>query len=72
MMGNYELVVQGTHNLEDKVSVILALQDKERAYGHILDLHINLERQEGETLDAYEAKAVEKAKLFFRELAEKI
>lgn len=71
-MGNYELVVQGTHNLEDKVSVRLVLQDKDRTYGQILDLHINLERQEGETLDTYEAKAVEKAKLFFRDVAEKL
>ncbi len=35
MTQNYELVVKGTRNFENKVTVILTLQDKERFAGEI-------------------------------------
>ena len=71
MTKNYELIVKGTRNFENKVTVILTLQDKERFAGEIFDLNINLERLEGAGLD-YEVTAVKHAKQFLRDLAEKI
>ncbi|WP_201483202.1 DUF1327 domain-containing protein, partial [Escherichia coli] len=35
MTQNYELIVKGTRNFENKVTVILTLQDKERFAGEI-------------------------------------
>ncbi|EON4467667.1 DUF1327 domain-containing protein [Escherichia coli] len=72
MTQNYELIVKGIRNFENKVAVILTLQDKERFAGEIFDLNINLERLEGASLDYYEVTAVKHAKQFLRDLAEKI
>ena len=47
MTQNYELIVKGTRNFENKIKVILTLQDKEHFVGEIFDLNINLERQGG-------------------------
>lgn len=71
MTQKYELIVKGTRNFENKVTVILTLQDKERFAGEIFDLNINLERLEGAGLDYYEVTAVKHAKQFLRDLAEK-
>ncbi|WNK02296.1 YdfR family protein [Escherichia coli] len=69
MTQNYELIVKGTRNFENKVSVIVTLQDKERFAGEIVDLNINLERREGATLEFYEAEAIKQAKTLFRDVA---
>ncbi len=69
MTQNYELVVKGTRNFENKVTVILTLQDKERFAGEIFDLNINLERLEGATLEFYEAEAKKQAKQLFMGIA---
>lgn len=37
MTQNYELIVKGIRNFENKVTVTLALQDKERFDGEIFD-----------------------------------
>ncbi|MXE85794.1 DUF1327 domain-containing protein, partial [Escherichia coli] len=44
MTQNYELVVKGTRNYEDKVAVTVALQEKERLDGEIFDLDISIDR----------------------------
>ncbi|EOY2729972.1 DUF1327 domain-containing protein, partial [Escherichia coli] len=54
MIKSYELIVKGTRNFENKVSVIVALQDKERFAGEIVDLNISMDRVEGATLEFYE------------------
>ena len=36
MTQKYELIVKGTRNFENKVTVILTLQDKERLAGEFL------------------------------------
>lgn len=69
MTQNYELIVKGTRNFENKVTVILTLQDKERFAGEIFDLNINLERLEGATLEFYEAEAKKQAKRIFMDIA---
>ncbi|EIY9046688.1 TPA: DUF1327 domain-containing protein [Escherichia coli] len=69
MTQNHELVVKGTRNFENKIAVILTLRDKERFAGEIFDLHINLERQEGATLEFYETEAIKQAKTLFRDVA---
>ncbi|EIQ9796964.1 DUF1327 domain-containing protein, partial [Escherichia coli] len=56
-------------NFENKVTVILTLQDKERFAGEIFDLNINLERLEGATLEFYEAEAKKQAKQLFMGIA---
>ena len=43
MTQNYELIVKGIRNFENKVTVTLALRDKKRFDGEILDLDISLE-----------------------------
>lgn len=50
MTQNYELIVKGIRNFENKVTVTLALQDKERFDGEIFDLDISLDRVEGAAL----------------------
>ncbi|MCY6675771.1 DUF1327 domain-containing protein, partial [Escherichia coli] len=47
MTQNYELIVKGSRNFENKVTVTLALRDKKRFDGEILDLDISLDRVEG-------------------------
>ncbi|ECO4849268.1 TPA: DUF1327 domain-containing protein [Salmonella enterica] len=68
----YELAVKGTRNFENKVTVTLILQDKERFAGEIFDLNINLERQDGAALEFYEAEAIKQAKALFRDVAAKL
>ena len=50
MTQNYELIVKGIRNFENKVTVTLALRD-------IFDLDISLDRVEGAALEFYEAAA---------------
>lgn len=57
MTQNYELIVKGIRNFENKVTVTLALRDKKRFDGEILDLDISLDRVEGAALEFYEAAA---------------
>ncbi|EAA7481373.1 DUF1327 domain-containing protein [Salmonella enterica] len=71
MTQNYELIVKGIRNFDNEVKVILILKDKER-FASVFDLHIDIERQEGATLEFYEAEAKKHAKTFFLELAEKL
>lgn len=44
MTQNYELIVKGIRNFENKVTVTLALRDKKRFDGEIFDLDISLDR----------------------------
>ncbi|EEY3893289.1 DUF1327 domain-containing protein [Escherichia coli] len=69
MIKSYELIVKGTRNFENKVSVIVTLQDKERFAGEIVDLNISMDRVEGATLEFYEAEAIKQAKTLFRDIA---
>ena len=69
MTQNYELIVKGIRNFENKVTVTVALRDKKRFDGEIVDLNINLERREGATLEFYEAEAIKQAKTLFRDVA---
>ncbi|GEH79312.1 hypothetical protein EC12E070_00197 [Escherichia coli O145:H28] len=55
MTQNYELIVKGIRNFENKVTVTLALRDKKRFDGEIFDLDISLDRVEGAALEFYEA-----------------
>ncbi|EFJ8857303.1 DUF1327 domain-containing protein [Escherichia coli] len=71
-MKKYELVIKGTRNIENKVAVIVTLQDKERFAGEIVDLNINMDRVEGATLEFYEAEAIKRAKTLFLDVAEKL
>ena len=57
MTQNYELIVKGIRNFENKVTVTLALRDKKRFDGEIVDLDISLDRVEGAALEFYEAAA---------------
>ncbi len=57
MTQNYELIVKGIRNFENKVTVTLALRDKKRFDGEIFDLDISLDRIEGAALEFYEAAA---------------
>lgn len=57
MTQKYELIVKGIRNFENKVTVTLALRDKERFDGEIFDLDISLDHVEGAALEFYEAAA---------------
>ncbi|EOU6391023.1 DUF1327 domain-containing protein, partial [Escherichia coli] len=46
MTQDYELVVKGVRNFENKVTVTVALQDKERFDGEIFDLDVAMDRVE--------------------------
>ncbi len=48
MTQDYELVVKGVRNFENKVAVTVALRDKKHFDGEIFDLDISLDRVEGE------------------------
>ena len=71
MTQDYELVVKGVRNFENKVTVTVALQDKERFDGEIFDLDISLDRVEA-TLEFYEAAARMSVRQVFLEVAEKL
>ncbi|HFE1297513.1 TPA: DUF1327 domain-containing protein, partial [Escherichia coli] len=55
MTQDYELVVKGVRNFENKVTVTVALQDKERFDGEIFGLDVAMDRVEGAALEFYEA-----------------
>ena len=57
MTQDYELVVKGVRNFENKVAVTVALRDKKHFDGKIFDLDISLDRVEGAALEFYEAAA---------------
>ena len=44
MTQDYELVVKGVRNFENKVTVTVALQDKERFDGEIFGLDVAMDR----------------------------
>lgn len=69
MTQNYELIVKGIRNFENKVTVTLALQDKERFDGEIFDLDISLDRVEGAALEFYEAAARRSIRQVFLDVA---
>ncbi|CAD5672215.1 DUF1327 domain-containing protein [Escherichia coli] len=68
-MKKYELVIKGTRNIENKIAVIVTLQDKERFAGEIVDLNINMDRVEGATLEFYEAAARRSIRQVFLDVA---
>ena len=72
MVQNYEMIVKGIRNFENKVTVTLALQDKERFDGEIFDLDISLDRVEGAALEFYEAAARMSARQVFLGVSEKL
>ncbi|MCF6625874.1 YdfR family protein [Escherichia coli] len=72
MTQDYELVVKGVRNFENKVTVTLALRDKKRFDGEIFDLDISLDRVEGAALGFYEAAARRSVRQVFLEVAEKL
>ena len=72
MTQNYEVIVKGIRNFENKVTVTLALRDKKRFDGEIFDLDISLDRVEGAALEFYEAAARRSVRLVFLEVAEKL
>ena len=69
MTQNYELVVKGARNYEDKVAVTVALQDKERFDGEIFDMVITMDRVEGAALEFYEAAARRSIRQVFLDVA---
>ncbi|WP_312649869.1 DUF1327 domain-containing protein [Escherichia coli] len=72
MTQNYELIVKGIRNFENKVTVTLALRDKNRFDGEIFDLDISLDRVEGAALEFYEAAARRSVRQVFLEVAENL
>ncbi|EFH6499798.1 DUF1327 domain-containing protein [Escherichia coli] len=69
MTQNYELIVKGIRNFENKVAVTLALRDKKRFDGEIFDLDISLDRVEGAALEFYEAAARRSIRQVFLDVA---
>ncbi len=69
MTQNYELIVKGIRNFENKVTVTLALRDKKRFDGEIFDLDISLDRVEGAALEFYEAAARRSIRQVFMDVA---
>lgn len=65
----YELVVKGVRNFENKVTVTVALQDKERFDGEIFDLDVAMDRVEGAALEFYEAAARRRIRQVFLDVA---
>ncbi len=57
MTQNYELIVKGIRNFENKVTVTLALRDKKNALTVKFLTDISLDRVEGAALEFYEAAA---------------
>jgi hypothetical protein len=64
--------VKGVRNFENKVTVTVALQDKERFDGEIFDLDVAMDRVEGAALEFYEAAARRSVRQVFLEVAEKL
>lgn len=69
MTQNYELIVKGIRNFENKVTVTVALRDKKRFDGEIFDLDISLDRVEGAALEFYEAAARRSIRQVFLDVA---
>ncbi|UMV02397.1 YdfR family protein [Shigella flexneri] len=69
MTQDYELVVKGVRNFENKVTVTVALQDKERFDGEIFDLDVAMDRVEGAALEFYEAAARRSVRQVFLDVA---
>ncbi len=69
MTQNYELIVKGIRNFENKVTVTLALRDKKRFDGEIFDLDISLDRVEGAALEFYEEAARRSIRQVFLDVA---
>ncbi|EFO2507464.1 DUF1327 domain-containing protein [Escherichia coli] len=69
MTQNYELIVKGIRNFENKVTVTLTLRDKKRFDGEIFDLDISLDRVEGAALEFYEAAARRSIRQVFLDVA---
>nr|WP_105454664.1 YdfR family protein [Escherichia coli] len=69
MTQNYELIVKGIRNFENKVTVTVALRDKKRVDGEIFDLDISLDRVEGAALEFYEAAARRSIRQVFLDVA---
>ncbi len=69
MTQNYELIVKGIRNFENKVAVTLALRDKKRFDGEIFGLDISLDRVEGAALEFYEAAARMRIRQVFLDVA---
>ena len=69
MTQDYELVVKGVRNFENKVTVTVALQDKERFDGEIFDLDVAMDRVEGAALEFYEAAARRRIRQVFLDVA---
>ena len=69
MTQDYELVVKGVRNFENKVTVTVALQDKERFDGEIFDLDVAMDRVEGAALEFYEAAARRSIRQVFLDVA---
>ena len=69
MTQDYELVVKGVRNFENKVAVTVALRDKKRFDGEIFDLDISLDRVEGAALEFYEAAARMRIRQVFLDVA---
>lgn len=61
--------MKGVRNFENKVTVTVALQDKERFDGEIFDLDISLDRVEGAALEFYEAAARRSIRQVFLDVA---
>ena len=72
MTQNYEVIVKGIRNFENKVTVTLALRDKKCFDGEIFDLDISLDRVEGAALEFYEAAARRSIRQVFLEVADKL
>lgn len=72
MTQNYEVIVKGIRNFENKVTVTLALRDKKCFDGEIFDLDISLDRVEGAALEFYEAAARRSIRQVFLEEADKL
>ncbi len=72
MTQDYELVVKGVRNFENKVAVTVALRDKKHFDGEIFDLDISLDRVEGAALEFYEAAARMSVRQVLLGVAEKL
>ena len=61
--------MKGVRNFENKVTVTVALQDKERFDGEIFDLDVAMDRVEGAALEFYEAAARRSIRQVFLDVA---
>ncbi|EMH6796541.1 YdfR family protein [Escherichia coli] len=72
MTQNYEVIVKGIRNFENKVTVTLALRDKKCFDGEIFDLDITMDRVEGAALEFYEAAARRRIRQVFLDVAARL